>query len=54
MLELLNGHPDRIKTSLGVSHDVFDGFTQVLVENGFKKSCQRLSVEDLVYSFIPV
>ena len=32
--------------SLGVSHDVFDGLTQVLVENGFKKSCWGLSVED--------
>ena len=52
MLELLNGHPDRIKTSLGVSHDVFDGLTQVLVENGFKKSHQGLSVEEQLGIFL--
>ena len=52
MLELLNGHPDRIKTSLGVSHDVFDGLTQVLVENGFKKSRRGLLVEEQLGIFL--
>ena len=52
MLELLNGHPDRIKTSLGVSHDVFNGLTQVLVENGFKKLCRGLSVEEQLGIFL--
>ena len=46
MLELLNGHPDRIKTSLGVTHNVFDALIQVLIENGFKKSCRGISVEE--------
>ena len=52
MLELLNGHPDRIKMSLGVSHDVFDGLTQVLVENGFKKLRRGLSVEEQLGIFL--
>ena len=52
MLELLNGHPDQIKTSLGVSHDVFDGLTQVLVENSFKKSCRGLLVEEQLGIFL--
>ena len=53
MLELLNGHPDQIKSSLDVSHDIFDGLTQVLVENGFKRSYQGLSVEEQLSTYIP-
>ena len=52
MLELLNGHPDQIKSSLGVSHDIFDGLTQVLVENGFKRLYQGLSVEEQLSIFL--
>ena len=38
--------------SLGVSHDVFDGLTQVLVENGFKKSRRGLSVKEQLSIFL--
>ena len=34
MLELLNGHPDRIWTCLGVGHDVFDKLVRVLIHDG--------------------
>ena len=35
ILELMNGHPDRIKTCLGVSHNVFNALVCSLEENGF-------------------
>ena len=55
MLELLNGHPDQIKTSLGVTHNIFDVLVQVLVENSFKKShCEILVEEQLGIFCTPV
>ena len=39
VLELLSGHPDRIKTSLGVGLEVFEALVQILVEHGFTRSC---------------
>ncbi|KIK90443.1 hypothetical protein PAXRUDRAFT_151984 [Paxillus rubicundulus Ve08.2h10] len=34
ILELLNGHPERIQICLGVSHDAFNGLLQLLVQHG--------------------
>ena len=52
ILELLSGHPDRIKTSLGVSHDVFDALVQVMKEDGFKDSRHGISVEEQLGIFL--
>ncbi|KIJ05645.1 hypothetical protein PAXINDRAFT_93177, partial [Paxillus involutus ATCC 200175] len=38
MLELLNGHPYRIRTCLGVGHDTFDHLVQVLMHHGISPS----------------
>ncbi|KIJ12471.1 hypothetical protein PAXINDRAFT_39308, partial [Paxillus involutus ATCC 200175] len=46
MLELLNGHPERIRISLGVSHDAFDGLLQLLVQHGVVPSRNGISVEE--------
>ena len=35
VLELLSGHPDQIKTSLGIGLEVFEALVQILVEHGF-------------------
>ena len=51
-LELLNGHPDQIKTSLGIDHNVFDALVQVLIENGFKRSHYGISVEQQLAIFL--
>ncbi|KAI6154646.1 hypothetical protein BKA82DRAFT_52540, partial [Pisolithus tinctorius] len=37
MLELLNSHPDKIWTCLGISHGLFDHLMQVLTHYGFGK-----------------
>ena len=34
MIELLNGHPDRIRLCLGVKHDVFDALIGTLKQHG--------------------
>ncbi|KIK12708.1 hypothetical protein PISMIDRAFT_51202, partial [Pisolithus microcarpus 441] len=52
MLELLNGHPDRIQTCLGVSHVVFDRLIQVLTHHGFVPSHNGISVEEQLGIFL--
>ncbi|KIK74647.1 hypothetical protein PAXRUDRAFT_175010, partial [Paxillus rubicundulus Ve08.2h10] len=38
MLELLNGHPERIWVCLSVSHDAFGGLLQLLIQHGVAPS----------------
>ncbi|KIJ07885.1 hypothetical protein PAXINDRAFT_34635, partial [Paxillus involutus ATCC 200175] len=52
MLELLNGHPERIRISLGVSHDAFDGLLQLLVQHGVVPSRNGISVEEQLGIFL--
>jgi len=50
MLELLNGHPDRIWTCLGVTHDIFDKLVRVLMRHGMSSS--RASIEEQLGIFL--
>jgi len=51
MLELLNGHPNRIHTCLGVTHDIFDRLAQVLMcADGISSS--PVSVEEQLGIFL--
>ena len=52
MLELLNGHPDRIRTCLGVGHGVFNRLVQVLMHHGVTCSWNGLSVEEQLGIFL--
>jgi hypothetical protein len=52
VLELLSSHPDRIKTSLGVSLDVFEALVQILVEHGFQRLRHGISVEQQLAIFL--
>ena len=52
ILELLNGHPNRIRTCLGVTHDVFDRLVQELRRcDGITESSQ-LSIEEQLGIFL--
>ncbi|KAF8834059.1 hypothetical protein BDN67DRAFT_869758, partial [Paxillus ammoniavirescens] len=52
MLELLNGHPDRIRTCLGVGHDTFDHLVRVLMHHGISPSRNGISVEEQLGTFL--
>ena len=52
MLELLNGHPNRIWTCLGVGHDVFDKLVRVLIRDGISPSRHGMSVEEQLGIFL--
>lgn len=52
VLELLNGHPDRIHDSLGVKVEVFEAIVVVLVEHGFQRSRHGISVEQQLAIFL--
>ena len=52
VLELLNGHPDRIRTCLGVNHDVFDRLVRVLKHHGVLDSRGGISVEEQLSIFL--
>ena len=52
VLELMNGHPDRIKTSFGVSHEVFDALVRVLEGNDFVPSWHGISVPEQLGIFL--
>ena len=52
ILELLTGHPDQIKTSLGVSHHAFNVLVQVMRESGFRDSHHGISVEEQLSIFL--
>ena len=47
IIELMNGHPDRIKINLGVSLDTFSALVQVLEQNGITES--QNGVSGMVY-----
>ena len=52
MLELLNGHPNRIRTCLGVTHDIFNKLVQELRHcDGITESSQ-LSIEEQLGIFL--
>ncbi|KAH7884278.1 hypothetical protein F5I97DRAFT_1784347, partial [Phlebopus sp. FC_14] len=52
ILELMNGHSDHIKISLGVSHEVFYALVYVLKENGFACFQHEISVEQQLEIFL--
>lgn len=51
VLELLSGHPDRIRCELGVSHDVFDKLICELRKMGHKNS-KYVSLEEQLAIFL--
>ena len=52
VLELMNGHPDRIKINFGVSLDAFSALVQVLERNQIKESWNGISVEEQLGIFL--
>lgn len=46
VLELMTGHPDRIRHNLGVNLEVFEQLLQVLREQGVEQSRNGVSVEE--------
>ncbi|KAF8436372.1 hypothetical protein L210DRAFT_3345575, partial [Boletus edulis BED1] len=52
MLELLNGHPNRIRTCLGVNHDVFNQLVCALRNHGVLDSRRGISVEEQLGIFL--
>ena len=51
VLELLCGHPDRIRTKLGVSHEVFSNLIQELQHIGYHNS-RHVSLEEQLAIFL--
>jgi hypothetical protein len=51
VLELLNGHPDRIRCELGVSHHVFDLLLSDLRRMGYKDS-RHVTLEEQLAIFL--
>ena len=51
VMELLSGHPDRIRCELGVSHDVFAGLILALREMGHGNS-KYVSLEEQLSIFL--
>ena len=51
VMELLSGHPDRIRCELGVSHDVFAGLILELREMGYGNS-KYVSLEEQLAIFL--
>lgn len=52
VLELITGHPDRIRHNLGVSLDIFDDLLRVLRAGGFVPSRNGVSVEEQLAIFL--
>jgi hypothetical protein len=51
-MELLNGHPDRIRLCLGVNHDVFDALVHTLQQHGHGTSRNGITVEEQLGIFL--
>lgn len=51
ILELLCGHPNRIRTELGVSHEVFAKLVQELRDVGYQNS-RNVSLEEQLGIFL--
>ena len=51
VMELLSGHPDRIRCELGVSHNVFAGLILELREMGYRNS-KYVSLEEQLTIFL--
>lgn len=52
VLELMTGHPDRIRNNLGISLDVFQSLLFVLRSNGCVQSRNGVSVEEQLAIFL--
>lgn len=52
VLELMTGHPDRIRHNLGVSLEVFEELLEVLQANGFVQSRNGVTVEEQLAIFL--
>ena len=52
VLELMNGHPDRMKINFGVSLDMFSALVQILEHNGITESRNGVSVEEQLGIFL--
>ena len=52
VLELMNGHPDRMKINFGVSIGIFSALVQVLEHNGITESWNSISVEEQLGIFL--
>jgi len=46
VLELMSGHPDRIKTNLGMSIKAFSALVEILDQNEIKESRKGVTVEE--------
>ena len=52
IMELLNGHLDRIRLCLGVSHDVFDALVHILQQHSHGTSLNGITVEEQLGIFL--
>lgn len=52
IMELLNGHPDRIRLCLSVSHDVFDALVHILQQHSHSTSQNGITVEEQLRIFL--
>ncbi|KAI6120383.1 hypothetical protein EV401DRAFT_1860000 [Pisolithus croceorrhizus] len=52
ILELMNGHPDHIKTNLGVMLNVFLALINILIWNGIMQSQNGVGVEEWLGIFL--
>ena len=52
VLELITGHPNRIKINFGVSLETFLALVCALNESGFKQSCNGVTVEEQLGIFL--
>ena len=52
VLELMNGHPDRMKINFGVLLDIFSVLIQVLEHNRITESWNGISVEEQLGIFL--
>ena len=52
VLELLTGHPDRIRHNLGVNLEAFEELLQVLQANGYVQSRNGVTIEEQLAIFL--
>lgn len=52
VLELMTGHPERIRHNLGVSLDVFQALLQILSANGHVRSRNGVCIEEQLAIFL--
>ncbi|KIK34305.1 hypothetical protein CY34DRAFT_39823, partial [Suillus luteus UH-Slu-Lm8-n1] len=52
VLELMTGHPDRIRHNLGVNLQVFEELLEVIHTHGFQPSRNGVSIEEQLAIFL--